>query len=148
MAIVHVYFAIEDLALNAAQRQTLITALRALGPQSDPSPARLNHWRTRGDGRAAIFEAAFNEASLTVAAFKARLAGLFGVDVTTIAHAVNTVRLGGHDTAVLTLSRGGTDYLRMAFFAYDGGMTWPTWAQSRESALAYLAANAADWDGE
>lgn len=144
---VHVYYAIEDLALNAPQRQTLITALRQLGPQSDTQPARLCHWRTRDDERAAIFEAAFDEARLTVAAFKGRLAGLFGIDPATIDHAVTTVRLGGHDTAVLTLSRGGTDYIRMAFFAYDG-TTWPTWEQSRQAALAYLAANAADWDGE
>lgn len=142
---VHVYYAIEDLALNASQRQTLITALRQLGPSNDPQPARLCHWVTRDDGRAAIFEAAFNEANLTAAAFKARLAGLVGVDPATVDHAINTVRLGGHDTAVLTLSRGGTDYLRMAFFGYDG-VTWPTWAQSRESALVYLAANAAEWD--
>ena len=87
----HCYFAIEDLNLNQGQRQTLIEALRQLGPATDSQPARLCHWRTRLDGRAAIFEAAFNENNLTVDAFKARLGVIFGVNPDTIDHRLQSV---------------------------------------------------------
>lgn len=70
----HGYFGIENLNLNPTQRATLIQALRALGPSSDPLPDRLNHSHTRLDGQAAIFEALFDESVLTVQAWKNRLA--------------------------------------------------------------------------
>jgi hypothetical protein len=145
MANRHVYFGIENLGLGDAGRDTLIQALRDLGPASDPQPARLCHWRTRLDGQAAIFEALFNEDNITVAAFKVQLSLIFGVEPVTIDHAVSLVTFDVLQTAVVTFSRNGADYLHVAFFGYDGA-TWPTWAESGTEARAYLAANAAEWD--
>jgi len=68
----HGYFAVEDLNLSDAQRDTLVEVLKKLGPDTHPQPACLNHWRTRLDGDAAIFEALFDGDMLTVDAFKDR----------------------------------------------------------------------------
>jgi hypothetical protein len=143
----HGYFAIENLNLNASQRQTLVQALRALGPAADDQPAHLCHWRTRLDNEAAIFEALFNEDNVTVQAFKNRLGAIFGVDPGSIDHATQRVTFAARQTAVVTFSRSGTDYVRVAFFGYGGG-SWPTWEQSRVECVAYLAANAAEWESE
>ena len=138
----HGYFGAENLALSAAQRATLVTALQALGPSSDPQPARLNHWRVRLDGNAAIFEAAFDENNLTIAVFKARLGVILSVDPVTIDHVTAYRNWGEQSTPVATFSRSGTDYLRMALF---GGIE-ATWEQSRLATLGYLAVNLAEWE--
>ena len=141
----HGYFAIEDLNLTDAQRDTLVDVLKALGPGADPQPARLNHWRTRLDGQAAIFEALFDEDKITVDAFKTRLAAIFQVDPATIDHAINTQVFHTLSTAVVTFSRTDTDYLRVAFFGYDGS-AWPSWPESGAECRAYLAVGAAEWE--
>lgn len=143
----HGYFGIENLALNDNQRGELVDALRKLGPTSDPQPARLCHWRTRLDGQAAIFEALFNEAHITVDAFKMRLGVIFSIDPQTIDHAINLVTFAARETAIATFSRGGTDYLRLAMFGYDGA-DWPTWMESGDEARSYLAANREEWEVE
>jgi hypothetical protein len=138
----HGYFGIENLALNDNQRSTLVQALRALGPASDPQPARLCHWRTRPDGQAAIFEALFDEDVLTIQAWKVRLAALFDVDPGTVDHALVTAHFAGGDTPVVTFSRGGTDYLRVALFGGVGA----TWPDSGDECRAYILANLAEWE--
>lgn len=137
----HGYFGIENLNLNPSQRDTLVSALRALGPATDPQPARLCHWRTRLDGQAAIFEALFDEDVLTVATWKNRLATIFGVYPSTIDHATVTQHFAGGSTPVVTFSRGGTDYLRVALFGGVGA----AWHESGDECRAYIAANSGDW---
>jgi hypothetical protein len=141
---IHVYFGIENLALDDTQRATLIDALRALGPSNHPSPAFLCHWRTRPDGKAAIFEALFDEDTITIDAFKNRLGAISSIDPATIDHAINRATFAVTETAIVTFSRGGSDYLRVAFCGYDGS-TWPSWEQPRAECLAYLALYAAQW---
>lgn len=142
----HGYFGIENLNLNATQRATLVQALQQLGPASDPQPARLCHWRTRLDGDAAIFEALFNESNININTFKTRLGNIFDVAPATIDHNTQQVTLNQRQSAVVTFSRGGTDYLRIVFFGYNGGAIWPTWDESRIETLAYLAANREEWE--
>ena len=144
---IHTYFGIENIALNDAQRAELIDALRKLGPDQDPQPARLCHWRTRLDGQAAIFEALFNEDNITIAAFKNRLGNIFDVDPDSITHAVVFPTFDHLSTAVVTFGRNGTDYLRVAFFGYNG-TDWPTWEQSGDECRAYLALYADEWEPE
>jgi hypothetical protein len=138
----HFYLGIENLNLNAAQRQMLIAELRALGPASDPQPARLNHWRTRLDNEAAIFEALFNEDNLTVDRFQQRLGAIFGVDPATIDHATQQASFADGATPIVTFSRGGTDYLRFALF----GGTDAEWMNSGDECRGYLAANREEWE--
>ena len=142
MANWHGYMGIENLNLSAGQRGTLVTALRALGPGSDPQPARLNHWRTRLDNDAAIFEALFDEDNLTVTKFKQRLGTIFGVSWVTIGSAVQNVTYVARQTQVVTFSRTGTDYLRVALFGGIGA----TWAESGIEVRGYLLANIAEWE--
>lgn len=143
MANVHVYFVIEDLNLNLTQRQTLIAALEMLGPAYNPQPACLNHWRVRLDGKAAIFEALFNENNLAVEWFVARLADIFGINPDTIDTTLIDVTFDTKPTSVVTFAWDGTDYLRRALF----GKMDATWKQSRIETLAYLAANHDEWEG-
>lgn len=138
MATRHCYIGTENLNLNATQRDTLIAALKALGPASDPQPARLNHWRIRLDGEAVIFEALFNTDNISVQAFKNRLANIFSVDPDTVDDATQQTAYG----PAVTFSRGGTDYLRFLLFGGAGA----TWQESGDACRAYLIANAAEWE--
>lgn len=142
MAYIHLYFGIENINLNAAQRSTLVGVLRGLGPGSHPQPCMLCHWRTRLDNDAVIFEALFDEDNLTVDWFKDRLAAIFNVNPATIDHTLNNVTFVTRQTLMAVFARNGTDYLRMALF----GGTGATWGQSRIEVLGYLAANIDDWE--
>lgn len=137
-AIWHGYIGIENLNLNDSQRQMLIAELRRLGPAFDLQPARLNHWRTRLDGEAVIFEALFNENNLTAARFKQWLGDIFGIDSSTINHQTQQTQHG----PVVTFSRGGTDYLRFLLFGGQGS----AWSESGDQARAFLVANQSKWD--
>jgi len=141
MANVHVYLGIENLGLTNPQRSTLISGLQALGQaNAGPSPAQRNHWRIRTDNDAAIFEALFDEDTLTIAAIKQRLANIFGVDVSQITHSTSQHGTYG---LIVTFVYLATNRLRMVAFGYNG--SWPAVGISRTAAQAYLAANAAAW---
>lgn len=140
MSNVHVYIGIENLALTVTQRNTLVARLQSLGAlNTSAQPAERNHWRIRTDNQAAIFEAAFDENTITIAAVKQYLATIFNVDVSTITHSSQMVSYG----LLITLIRSATNQIRLVLFGYDGGI--PTWQQSGAAVRAYLAANAAAW---
>lgn len=138
----HQYIGLENIALTAPQKATLITALAALGPAADSSPARLNHRRVRLDGDAVIFEASFGDNDLTVAALKQYLANVFGVAVGQIANANTSQTFAVLPTPIVTLAYQSVNRLRVALF----GGTGATHEQSRVECIAYLAANAAQWE--
>lgn len=139
----HGYFAIEDLNLTADQRQTLIDELRTIGPPGDRQPAKLNHWRTRLDNLAAIFEALFNTDNLSVDSVKARLGRIFNVDPATIGHTTTSQSFSpGRSTPIVTFSHGGENKIRMALFAGINAR----WRDSRAEVLGFLEANDADWN--
>lgn len=141
MADVHQYYGIENLALTNPQRDTLVAALQSLGVDNGGLPHRRCHWRIRPDNQAVIFEALFDDTTLTIAAMKNRLAAIFNVSAGTISHSVATPTFAALPSPVVTFTRTGTDYLRAVAF---GGVS-ATREQSRLEALAYLAANAEDW---
>ena len=141
MAMRHFYIGIENINLNAIQRQALINELKSLGPASNPQPARLCHWRTRLDGEAAIFEALFDEDNLTIAKFKQRLGIIFSVDPSTISHSTLQKNYAGFGTLVVTFTRGGTDYLRFALFGGSSAF----WVQSGDECRGYLKINQDEW---
>jgi hypothetical protein len=144
MAKRHFYLGIENLNLDTSQRQTLVDELKALGPGSDPQPARLCHWRTRLDGEAAIFEALFDEDNLTVAKFKDRLGTIFGVDPATIDHDTTIYHFADGDTPIVVFSRNGTDYLRFALYGGNG----ISWMESGDECRGYLKLNQTEWEEE
>jgi hypothetical protein len=134
----HGYVGIEDLGLTVAQRNTLVTALRTLGPAIDPQPARKNHWRARLDDKAVIFEALFNDQDWTIATIKGRLAGIFGISAAQINHTQTSSVYG----PVITFQYpGATNKLRMIAFAGINS----TWQQSRQAAFQYIFDNLVAW---
>jgi len=138
----HGYFGIEDINLNDAQRDTLVDVLRRLGPDTHPSPACLNHWRTRLDGDAAIFEALFDEDLLSIDAMKERLAAIFNINPATIDYTLTIFHFGTGNTPVAVFSRNGTDYIRMALFGGVGA----DWMESGDECRAYLTLFADQWE--
>lgn len=134
----HTYYGIERLpGMTAGQRDTLIAALKALPNAVNSRPCWKNHWRIRADGDAAIFEAWWRDTDWTIAKVKEWLRSVFGVDPATIAHTTSSTAYG----PLVTFSRSSVDRLRVISF---GGAN-PTWEESRQAAVAYLAANAAAW---
>lgn len=135
------YLGLENIALTGPQKQTLITALAALGPSDDPQPAELMHYRVRLDNDAVIFRARFDEAALTVAALRGYVANVFGVAVAQVTNANTSQTFATTPTPIVTLAYQATPRLRVALF----GGTSATWAQSNAEVLAYLKANAVAW---
>jgi len=144
MAKWHGYLGIENLNLDEVQRGILIDTLKVLGPYRESQPARRCHWRIRLDGGAAIFEALFDEDNLTVQMFKNRLGNIFGVNPDSVDTAVQNAAWGEQTTPVVTFSRNGTDYLRIALYGGAGAK----WADSGDAARGYLAAYSAEWESE
>jgi len=141
----HVYLGIENLAMSTAQKAQLVDALKKLGPSQNSQPANLCHWRVSLDNEAAIFEALFQDANISINAIKARLASIFNVPVESITHAINIVTFADMETAIVTYSYNSTDYLRVAIFGY-AGTDWPTWIQSGIECRAYIKANIENWE--
>lgn len=134
----HLYFYLEDLALTAAQRNTLITAVREYGEENASQfPHRRMQVRLRNDSKAAIFEAVFPESQLTAAHFQQVLANIFGVPAANITYTVTSPSYG----QLVTYSYNSTARLRFGVFAGVNA----TWSQSRALAHAYLLANLAAW---
>lgn len=139
----HVYFGAINLALNPTQRDTFFAALEDLHyPKKQKQPARRNHWRTRLDGEAVIFEALFLSDELTIPAFKQRLADIFSVDPATISHSTVNQNWGGETTPVVTFTRNGTDYVKVAVFAGVDA----SWGASGRGTRGYITVNQAEWE--
>jgi len=139
------YAAVENLGLNTDQRAVLEAALRAMGCQNDPRPINNNHWRRRTDGNAALYHGDFQESEWNIAALKAKLGAIFGVDPTNIGDATQAVSYSpGGTSLAITFSRGATSYLRLLLLGGRGA----TQAQGEVETLGYLRANAVAWGEE
>ena len=137
------YFCIENIALTGPQKQTLVDGLRQLGPGTHPQPSHINHWRTRLDNDAAIFEALFNSDHLTIQAFKNRLAAIFSVPAANITHSASTTSYStGNLSNVVVFSYNSTARLRVILFGTNTG----TYDQSHSEVLGYLFVNMGAWE--
>ena len=142
MTIKRYYFGIENIALTAPQKATLVAALQTLGIDNQaPQPSDRNHWRVRLDGNAVIFCAAFDDSTITVAAFQQYLATIFSVPVGSITTSTITPTFKVIPSAVVTFTYASTDYLRVCLF---GGLA-ASRDQSNVEVLGYLYQNAAAW---
>ena len=126
------------LSMTAGQRQTLIDALRALLPERDEQPAWRVHLRLRLDNQAAIVEARWQDAHITDASIRRYLAQAFGVAEGTVISTATANAFG----RVLTLTHSAVQRVRFLLFGGIGA----SWETSRQAALAYLAANLAQWE--
>jgi hypothetical protein len=148
MTTAHVYMGMINVSLTNGQKATLIAALNALGPASDGLPARLNHWRTRVDNNARIYEALFVKDAITIQSIKNRLGVIFDVDPGDITHSVAKQTFAVRETAIVTFTYNSTARLRIGIFGYAENGNWPTWEESRIEVIAYLAANQVAWETE
>lgn len=145
MSIRHQYIGIENLGLNASQKQSLVAALRQLGnANNDPQPALRNHWAIRADNEAVIFEALFDDDQWTIAKTKERLGALFGVAVGSINHTTSTLAVGGTTSTVVRFTYNSQARLHLVIF----GTLTADYETSRAAAVAYKIANAAQWGGD
>lgn len=126
----------EDLGLTAAQRQTLVDALKQVGDNQSVYPNFRNHWRVRLDNKAVIFEGKFNDSDWTVESVKNKLANIFGVDPATVGDSTQPTQYG----PVVTYSYGG-DKMRLVAF---GGLL-ASWTDSWEKVKLFLSNNKAGW---
>lgn len=143
MATLHLYIGIEALNMTGGQIATLANALQMLGKEDggDSPSRRMQPLPVRPDGRAAIFEAVFDENDLTIVAVKNFLANAFGVATNTITQSVALATFGSGLTPIVTYIHSGQNRVRFAVF---GGVS-ATWEESRQDVKAYLALNRADW---
>ena len=140
MTDVNLYFYVENLALTAPQQTNLVAQLQAFGQRNiDFNPRMRNHWRTRPDGQAVIFEAWWDDSQLTAVAMRNRLAAIFGVSNSSITYATTQTAYG----PVVTYTYASVARLRLGVFA---GVS-ATYQDSQAAALHYLADNAATWEG-
>lgn len=134
----HGYIYLENIALNATQRANLVAALRALGNQTGNHPHLISQFGVRLDNEAAIFEAVFADNDLTVSRVKQYLADVFGISPNQIDHVATSNQYG----TLLTLSRGGTDRIRLGMFGGVGA----SWETSRQATNQYLIDFKGLWD--
>jgi hypothetical protein len=107
------YFYIENLGMNAQQKQTLIDAMKAWGLHNDTSnPRDRNHWRVRLDNEAVIFEAVFEADQLTVSNLRTHLAGVFGVNENLISFTTSQNQYG----ELVVFKYNNVDRLRVGVF--------------------------------
>jgi hypothetical protein len=131
------YFGVQLLNVTAAQREALIVAFQSLRGVNPAGPQHINHWRIRLDRLAAIFEAQFDQADLTVARVTQFLANAVGVSPGIISADTTQTARG----PLVTFSAGGTDRLQMIVFGGVGA----TRDESHTQTLIYLDANRPDW---
>jgi len=137
------YWYVERINLTDAQRTTLVDGLKTLAPNLGRSqPADRNHWRVRLDGNAAIFEADWDDAMITVVAVRNRLASLFGVSQASVTYTTSTPTILSRPSEVATYSYGGQQRMRFGVF---GGRD-ASWGESLAEAREYLRQNAAAWE--
>jgi hypothetical protein len=135
------YFGIENIALTAPQKATLVTALNALGPSSDPQPAELMHSRVRLDNDAVIFRARFQDVDLTTVNLRQFLANVFSLSLASISAATTSTTFLTLPSPIVTMTVAASARMRFVLF---GGLAATT-AQSNAEVIAYLKANAAAW---
>lgn len=135
------YFGIENIALTAPQKTTLIAALRNLGPSSHPQPAELMHSRVRLDNDAIIFRALFQDTDLTTLNLRQFLANVFSVPVAQISAGVTSTTFAVLPSPVLTMTFSAVQRVRFVLF---GGLS-ATVQQSNDEVIAYLIANSVAW---
>lgn len=141
MAVQHLYWYAQDIALTAGQRQTLVQQLRALmADPDDPQPCRRNHFRPNLAGDTVIFEAAVDTDHLTAVSVRNRLAALFGVAQTSITYTTTQTAYG----PALTYKHNTTNRVRFGVF---GGLE-ASRGESLAAVTAYLADNRAAWETE
>jgi len=132
---------IENIALTGPQKATLIAALNALGPSSDPHPAELMHSRVRLDNDAVIYRARFTDVDLTTVNLRQFLANVFSLSLASITATTTSTTFLTLPSPIVTMTVSASARMRFVLF---GGLAATT-LQSNAEVVAYLIANASAW---
>ena len=136
----HNFIGIEALTMTAANRATLVDALKRLGRQDGPAPCKITHWRTRLDNLAIILEAEFDADEVTPNRMAHRLEALYNLAPSAVSQTVTQTAYG----PMVTFKTNTTNRLRLIAF---GGVD-ASWGESLAAVQQYLAANRAAWETE
>lgn len=145
----HIYFGVKrTAAMTAPQWQTLLNLIETGSPSQDTVNSE-NRFQTRYNllGDAAIYEALFDDADITLERIRQRLVSAFGVADARVTVTTSLVRLTTRNSLVGAFRLDGTIYFRATIFGRNADGQGVTWEESRLECVAYLAANAAEWDG-
>lgn len=143
MAIWYGYVGAERLNLTNPQAQTLLGGFEQLGTSpNDNQPSARIHWRRSLDNSKVIFIAKFNTANLSEDSVKNRLATIFSVDAEDIDAVNNPQIFDSLSSPVFTFSYLASARFRVVLFGDLGA----SFLQSNLEALAYMAANSAEWE--
>lgn len=144
---IHTYFVVERLNIGVGNWNALIALFEVMGTDGSSMPAYNNHWRTRLDGNAVIYESLFDSEEISIPAFKQLLADEFGVAVEDVHHTLESVDYGGYITTVWIFYYDeiapGEDRFKVERFA--PGLSWT--ASGREC-RGYLRQYADQWEQE
>ena len=141
------YFVVERLNIGVGNWDALRALFEDMGTHDATLPAYNNHWRTRIDGDAVIYESRFDPDEVSVEQFKQVLADQFEVPVESILNTTEQVDYAGHGTTRWVYYYDeitpGEDRFLVERFGMGG-----TWAQSGDECRGYLKAHQEQWESE
>lgn len=143
----HGYFAVIRLNIGAGNWANLQDLYEAMGTHECPFPCFNNHWRTRLDGDAVIYESLFDPDEVSVQAFKELLADTFGVSVEDIYHTVDSASYSGDTTTIWAFYYDAIEEGKDRFQVERFG-NGHAWELSRQEALGYVKLYQDEWDPE
>lgn len=136
------YFLVENLAMTPEHWSALQTNLRTLGIGNPENAHELLQTSTRLDKQGIVYEALFDDATLTLQAWRARVAGVVGINTNQVTGAVSSIQYGIYSPTVqIIASYGGQQRLRVLLF---GGQV-AEYDESLDAFTDYLHQHAAEW---
>jgi len=145
MALQHQYFVVERQNIGASNWETLVGLFEAMGTSNSPFPAFNNHWRTRLDGSAVIYESNFDSSEVSIPAFTQLLADEFAVDASAIINTAGSTKYSpSGSTRTWQFDYNAINRFEIQRFGGGGA----SWEQSRIETLGYLSSNSIAWEEE
>lgn len=139
------YICVERGVVGIGNWNALLAFFDTFGPDTAPQPAYLNHYRTRLDGDAKIYEALFDADEVSQDSFKQALADEFSIDPEDIQVVVGEESYGGGFTRRWDYRYPGAGGdIRFTVLRFGGGAG--TWAESGAECRAYLETYQAQWE--
>lgn len=140
----HGYFVIERQNIGITNWNALIALFEAMGTAGSRMPAHNNHWRTRLDGDAVIYESRFDTEEVSIAAFKQLLADEFNVPIEDIQSEPSSASYAGGMTTAWQFLYNAIERFKAERFG-DGVSVW---TESGDECRGYLATNREEWEEE
>lgn len=146
------YLALQCLTLSDGNWNALVAAMKTKGANQAANACLRNHWRLSLDSTIYIFEAEFNSDNVDIPSFINWMSSEFGVPAQDIGEQTGytTIAVDGYNARFSTFSypAGVTNRFRLGVFGFVQGEGWPSYIESHEAVLQYLASNIANWETE